>query len=90
MKKRPLYGPWPTHPTRRLANGVGYLRLTEMTRETATLREAMERFRDTIGLINKDRLAIAKPMSFTRAIITSDPEGNHRVVLGFRAAVPGG
>ena len=50
--QRPIYGPWPRTPTRRLEGDIGYLRFPAMDdSEIHRMIDAMARFRDTVGLI---------------------------------------
>lgn len=51
VQRPPTYGPWPRRETQTLDGNVGYLRIPRMTEETDAIREAMDSFRSTRGLI---------------------------------------
>ena len=49
--RRPTYGPWPRSRSTILDGDIGYLRIVQMDGDVDELREAMEEFVDTKGLI---------------------------------------
>jgi len=78
VSRRPTYGAWPRAETRLLEKRFGYLRLASMDDDAAflaSLDAAMERFRDTRGLVidvrgngggTRDALRVLAPYFFAK------------------------
>lgn len=49
--QRPLFGTWPSEPSRLLEGDLGYLRIPAMDDKVGAVRSSMKQFKDTRGLI---------------------------------------
>ncbi len=85
--RKPIYGEWPRTQTTLRSDGIGYLRLAQMSRSAVpSAKRAMERFRDAKGLIIDVRGNTGGRRDLLRALLPFflDPTGGPLVVNAAR------